>query len=84
MSAVPSNIVPFRDSIALDDLVELYIAAKKAEDTANKFLELQQRQLELGALSPLDFYAQQQRVAQSKVTTAQARFITRTAAPGSG
>ncbi len=45
-----------------------------AEDTANKFLELQQRQLELGALSPLDIYAQQQRVAQSKVTTAQARF----------
>lgn len=48
--------------------------AESAEDTANKFLELQQRQLELGALSPLDIYAQQQRVAQSKVTTAQARF----------
>lgn len=48
--------------------------AMSAEDTANQFLELQQRQLELGALSPLDIYAQQQRVAQSKVTTAQARF----------
>ena len=48
--------------------------AESAEDTANKFLALQQRQLELGALSPLDIYAQQQRVAQSKVNTAQARF----------
>lgn len=48
--------------------------AESAEDTANKFLDLQQRQLELGALSPLDIYAQQQQVAQSKVTTAQARF----------
>jgi outer membrane protein len=48
--------------------------AESAEDTANKFLDLQQRQLELGALSPLDIYAQQQQVAQAKVTTAQARF----------
>ncbi|MBS1854537.1 MAG: TolC family protein [Acidobacteria bacterium] len=48
--------------------------AISAEQTANQFLELQQRQLELGALSPLDIYAQQQRVAQSKVNTAQARF----------
>src|SRR5206468_3169897 len=48
--------------------------AESAEDTANKFLELQQKQLELGALSPLDIYAQQQQVAQRKVDAAQARF----------
>src|SRR5689334_14886017 len=48
--------------------------AESAELTANEFLKLQQRQLELGALSPLDIYAQQQQVAQRKVDTAQARF----------
>ena len=48
--------------------------AESAEATANEFLKLQQRQLELGALSPLDIYAQEQQVAQRKVDTAQARF----------
>jgi len=48
--------------------------AQSAEATANEFLKLQQRQLELGALSPLDIYAQEQQVAQRKVDTAQARF----------
>jgi outer membrane protein len=48
--------------------------AESAEATANEFLKLQQRQLELGALSPLDIYAQQQQVAQRKVDTAQAKF----------
>jgi outer membrane protein len=48
--------------------------AESAEQTAIKFLDLQQRQLELGALSPLDIYQSQQQVAQRKVDTAQARF----------
>jgi outer membrane protein len=48
--------------------------AESAEGAANEFLKLQQRQLELGALSPLDIYQSQQTVAQRKVATAQARF----------
>jgi hypothetical protein len=36
MSAVPNNVLPFRDQITLDELVELFITAKKAEDTATK------------------------------------------------
>ena len=48
--------------------------AESAEQTSIKFLDLQQRMLELGALSPLDIYQSQQQVAQRKVDTAQARF----------
>jgi outer membrane protein TolC len=48
--------------------------SESAEGAANEFLKLQQRQLELGALSPLDIYQSQQTVAQRKVATAQARF----------
>lgn len=36
MSAVPSNVLPFKDSITLDELVELYITAKREEDRATK------------------------------------------------
>ena len=45
-----------------------------AEDTAGKFLELQQKQLELGALSPLDIYQAEQTMASRKLDVAQARF----------
>jgi hypothetical protein len=36
MSAVLNNVKPLREQPTLDQLVELYITAKKAEDTANK------------------------------------------------
>jgi hypothetical protein len=36
MSANPTNILPFRDTLTLDQLVELYVAAKRAEETANR------------------------------------------------
>ncbi|MEO8372656.1 MAG: TolC family protein [Candidatus Solibacter sp.] len=48
--------------------------ALSAEDTAGKFLELQQKQLELGALSPLDIYQAEQTFATRKLDVAQARF----------
>lgn len=48
--------------------------ALSAEDTAGKFLELQQKQLELGALSPLDIYQAEQTLASRKLDTAQAKF----------
>ena len=48
--------------------------AVSAEDTAGKFLELQQKQLELGALSPLDIYQAEQTYATRKLDVAQARF----------
>ena len=48
--------------------------ALSAEDTAGKFLELQQKQLELGALSPLDIYQAEQTMASRKLDVAQARF----------
>lgn len=48
--------------------------AISAEDTAGKFLELQQKQLELGALSPLDIYQAEQTMASRKLDVAQARF----------
>ena len=35
MSANPTNILPFRDQITLDELVTQYIDAKRAEDAAN-------------------------------------------------
>jgi len=48
--------------------------ALSAEDTAGKFLALQQQQLELGALSPLDIYQAEQTMASRKLDVAQARF----------
>jgi len=48
--------------------------AISAEDTAGKFLELQQKQLELGALSPLDIYQAEQTMASRKLDVAQAKF----------
>ncbi|MCX6633264.1 MAG: TolC family protein [Candidatus Solibacter sp.] len=48
--------------------------AMSAENTAGEFLKLQQRQLELGALSPLDIYQAEQTMASRKLDVAQARF----------
>jgi outer membrane protein len=48
--------------------------ALSAEETAKAFLELQQKQLDLGALSPLDIYQAEQSFATRKLDTAQSRF----------
>jgi outer membrane protein len=48
--------------------------AISAEDTAGEFLKLQQKQLELGALSPLDIYQAEQTYASRKLDVAQAKF----------
>ncbi|MEO8592180.1 MAG: TolC family protein [Candidatus Solibacter sp.] len=48
--------------------------AVSAEGTANEFLKLQQKQLELGALSPLDIYQAEQTYASRKLDVAQAKF----------
>jgi outer membrane protein TolC len=45
-----------------------------ARDVAAEFLKLSQRQLELGALSPLDIYVPQQQLASLEVNVTQARF----------
>ena len=45
-----------------------------ARDAAAKFLELSQKQLELGALSRLDIYNPQQQLASREVDVAQAQF----------
>ena len=45
-----------------------------ARDVAAEFLKLSQKQLELGALSPLDIYNPQQQLATNEVSVAQARF----------
>src|SRR5205085_1082637 len=43
-------------------------------DVSAEFLKLSQKQLELGALSPLDIYNPQQQLATNEVSVAQARF----------
>ena len=48
--------------------------AEGARDVAAEFLKLSQKQLELGALSPLDIYNPQQQLATNEVAVAQARF----------
>jgi outer membrane protein TolC len=45
-----------------------------ARDVSAEFLKLSQKQLELGALSPLDIYNPQQQLATNEVSVAQARF----------
>jgi outer membrane protein TolC len=45
-----------------------------ARDVAAEFLKLSQKQLDLGALSPLDIYNPQQQLATNEVSVAQARF----------
>ena len=48
--------------------------AEGARDVAAEFLKLSQKQLELGALSPLDIYNPQQQLATNEVSVAQAKF----------
>jgi outer membrane protein len=48
--------------------------AEGARDVSAEFLKLSQKQLELGALSPLDIYNPQQQLATNEVSVAQARF----------
>lgn len=45
-----------------------------ARDVSAEFLKLSEKQLELGALSPLDIYNPQQQLATNEVSVAQARF----------
>jgi outer membrane protein TolC len=45
-----------------------------ARDVSAEFLKLSQKQLELGALSPLDIYNPQQQLATNEVSVAQSRF----------
>jgi outer membrane protein TolC len=45
-----------------------------ARDVAAEFLKLSERQLELGALSPLDIYNPQQQLATNELSVSQARF----------
>ena len=48
--------------------------AEGARDVAAAFLKLSQKQLELGALSPLDIFNPEQQLATNEVGVAQARF----------
>jgi outer membrane protein len=48
--------------------------AEGARNVAAEFLKLSQKQLELGALSPLDIYNPEQQLASNEVSVAQARF----------
>jgi outer membrane protein len=48
--------------------------AEGARDVSAAFLKLSEKQLELGALSPLDIYNPQQQLATNEVSVAQARF----------
>ena len=48
--------------------------AEGARDVSAAFLKLSQKQLELGALSPLDIYNPEQQLATNEVSVAQARF----------
>jgi outer membrane protein TolC len=48
--------------------------AEGARDVSAEFLKLSEKQLELGALSPLDIYNPQQQLATNEVSVAQARF----------
>jgi outer membrane protein TolC len=48
--------------------------AEGARNVSAEFLKLNEKQLELGALSPLDIYNPQQQLAQNEVAVAQARF----------
>jgi outer membrane protein TolC len=48
--------------------------AEGARNVAAEFLKLSEKQLELGALSPLDIYNPQQQLASNEVNVAQSRF----------
>ncbi len=48
--------------------------AESARDVADQFLKLNQKELDLGALSPLDIYNPQQQLANAQLTVSQAKF----------
>jgi outer membrane protein TolC len=48
--------------------------AQFGQNVAEEFLKLSQKQLDLGALSPLDIYNPQQQLANAKLTVSQAEF----------
>jgi outer membrane protein len=48
--------------------------AEGGRDVASEFLKLSQKQLELGALSPLDIYNPQQQLATAELSLSQAKF----------
>jgi len=48
--------------------------AESGEKTAEEFLALNQKSLQLGALSPLDIYVPEQQLANAKLTVAQAQL----------
>ena len=48
--------------------------AEGGRDVAAEFLKLSEKQLELGALSPLDIYNPQQQLATAELTVSQAKF----------
>jgi len=47
---------------------------EKARDTASEYLKYMEKQLELGAISPLDIYNPQQSLAANDLSVSQARF----------
>jgi len=52
---------------------------EKARDTANEYLKYMQKQLDLGAISPLDIYNPQQSLAAAELAVSQAKFTLRSA-----
>ena len=48
--------------------------AESARDVADQFLKLNQKELDLGALSPLDIYNPQQQLATAELSVSQAKF----------
>jgi outer membrane protein TolC len=70
------NLISAAES-AYWDVVSARESLKVAEGARNvsaEFLKLSEKQLELGALSPLDIYNPQQQLATNEVLVAQARF----------
>jgi outer membrane protein len=59
------------DVVSASESLKVAIGAR---DVSAEFLKLSQKQLELGALSPLDIYNPQQQLATNEVSVAQARF----------
>jgi len=59
------NVVSARENLKV---------AEGARNVAAEFLKLSEKQLELGALSPLDIYNPQQQLASNEVNVAQSRF----------
>ena len=59
------NVVSARENLKVQ---------QKARDTADEYLKYMEKQLELGAISPLDIYNPQQSLAANDLSVSQARF----------